>query len=120
MAGSNCGEVPSLVLINLITNRGASLPNACACPLHCSDAGQIHTGSIWVAKHCLLSGIWVPVQSNPKCWFYTSVTGIRFDSLHISIKYHPTLGFLCLFISDVMEKQQQIKYCLVFLASEVF
>lgn len=33
MAGPDCGEVPSGVLINLIANRGASLSNACATPL---------------------------------------------------------------------------------------
>lgn len=72
-----------------------------------------------MAKYSLLSGTRMSVQSDPKHWFYTGVTGIKFDSIHISIKYHPTLLSLCLFFSDAMEKKQ-VKYCSVLLHSELF
>lgn len=65
-----------------------------------------------MAKNSLLPGTQMSAQSNPKLWFYTSLTGIKFDSVHISIKHHPALVSLCLVISDAMENNQ-VKYRIV-------
>lgn len=68
-----------------------------------------------MAKTSLLPGTQMSALSNPKHWFYTSVTGIKFDSVHISIKHHPALVSLRLVISDAMENNQVKYYIVIFI-----
>lgn len=59
------------------------------------------------------TGTWMSIQSHPKHWVYTSVSGNKFDSTHITTKYQPLLLSLCLFIRNGWIGNSETLFCIV-------